>query len=88
MSIYSLGELIPQIDEAAFVAEEATVIGAVKIGPRSSIWPGAVIRGDNEPITIGADTSIQEGAVLHVDGGCPLTISDYVTIGHQVMLHG
>ena len=88
MSIYSLGELIPQIDEAAFVAEEATVIGAVKIGPRSSIWPGAVIRGDNEPITIGADTSIQEGAVLHVDGGCPLTISDYVTIGHQVMSHG
>jgi carbonic anhydrase/acetyltransferase-like protein (isoleucine patch superfamily) len=88
MAIYELGDLSPKIDSEAFVAQEATVIGAVEIGARSSIWPGAVIRGDNEPIKIGKATSIQEGAVLHVDGGCPLTIGDNVTIGHQVMLHG
>lgn len=88
MAIYELGKLSPKIDAEAFVAQEATVIGAVEIGARSSIWPGAVIRGDNEPIKIGKATSIQEGAVLHVDGGCPLTIGDNVTIGHQVMLHG
>lgn len=88
MAIYELGKLSPKIDPKAFVAQEATVIGAVEIGERSSIWPGAVIRGDNEPIKIGKATSIQEGAVLHVDGGCPLNIGDNVTIGHQVMLHG
>ena len=88
MAIYELGKLSPKIDKKAFVASEATVIGAVEIGEQSSVWPGAVIRGDNEPIKIGKATSIQEGAVLHVDSGCPLTIGDHVTIGHQVMLHG
>lgn len=88
MAIYKLGSQSPTIDQGAFVADEATIIGDVTIGARSSIWPGAVIRGDNEPIAIGHSTSIQEGAVLHVDGGSPLTIGDGCTIGHQVMLHG
>mgnify|MGYP006269611533 FL=1 len=88
MAIYELGKQTPKIDAEAFVADEATIIGDVTIGARSSIWPGAVIRGDNEPITIGKSTSIQEGAVLHVDGGSPLLIGDGCTIGHQVMLHG
>lgn len=88
MAIYQLGDKAPKIDSKAFVAKEATVIGEVEIGAESTVWPGAVIRGDNEPIRIGAKTSIQEGAVLHVDQGCPLTLGDHVTIGHQVMLHG
>ena len=88
MAIYALGDFTPVIDSDAFVSDEATVIGQVQIGAYSSIWPGAVIRGDNEPITIGHSTSIQEGSVLHVDAGSPLLIGDHVTIGHQVMLHG
>jgi carbonic anhydrase/acetyltransferase-like protein (isoleucine patch superfamily) len=88
MAIYQLGLHAPKVDSTAYVAKEATVIGQVEIGPKSTVWAGAVIRGDNEPIQIGAASSIQEGAVLHVDQGCPLTIGDHVTIGHQVMLHG
>jgi carbonic anhydrase/acetyltransferase-like protein (isoleucine patch superfamily) len=60
----------------------------VVLGERASVWPGAVVRGDNEPILIGDRTNIQEGAVLHADPGIPLTIGDDVSIGHQAMLHG
>lgn len=88
MAIYQLGDLVPSIHPDAYISPEATIIGNVTIGAFSSVWPGVVIRGDNDSITIGAGTSIQEGAVLHIDEGCPLKIGDNVTIGHQVMLHG
>ena len=88
MTCYALGDLTPTIDPSAFVAAEATLIGAVTLEAGASVWPGAVIRADNEPIIIGANTSIQEGAVLHVDAGKPLHIGRNVTVGHQAMLHG
>ncbi|MYN13970.1 gamma carbonic anhydrase family protein [Pusillimonas sp. TS35] len=88
MTCYQLGDRAPNIDDSAFVAKEATIIGSAVLHPRSSVWPGAVIRGDNEPIVVGEGSNVQEGAVLHTDPGCPLTIGKGVTIGHQAMLHG
>lgn len=88
MAIYRLGDKIPTIHESAYVAPEATVIGEVILEENSSVWPGAVIRGDNEPIRIGAGSNVQEGAVLHADPGFPLTIGVNVTVGHQAMVHG
>ncbi len=88
MTCYALGDLTPHIDPSAFVAAEATLIGAVTLEAGVSVWPGAVIRADNEPIVVGENTSIQEGAVLHVDAGKPLRIGRNVTVGHQAMLHG
>ena len=88
MALYQLGDDAPQISASAYVANEATVIGKVTLGERSSVWPSATVRGDNEPIRIGNVVNIQDGAVLHVDPGCPLTLGDYVSIGHQAMLHG
>ncbi len=88
MAIYQLGDRKPVIPDSCFVADEATIIGDVRLGERVSIWPGAVLRGDNEPIVIGDDSNVQEGSVLHTDPGAPLTIGKSVTIGHQVMLHG
>ena len=88
MAIFQLDDRIPRIDPAAFVYDSATVIGSVTLGAGASVWPGATIRGDNEPILIGDNTSVQESAVLHTDPGCPLTIGAGVTIGHQAMLHG
>ncbi|MGH8675742.1 MAG: gamma carbonic anhydrase family protein [Burkholderiales bacterium] len=88
MALYQLGDDAPQIPASAYVANEATLIGKVTLGERSSVWPGATVRGDNEPIRIGNVVNIQDGAVLHVDPGCPLTLGDYVSIGHQAMLHG
>ncbi|HUH58669.1 MAG TPA: gamma carbonic anhydrase family protein [Candidimonas sp.] len=88
MTCYQLGDRIPSIHDSAFVAAEATVIGLATLGANSSIWPGAVIRGDNEPIVIGNGSNIQEGAVLHTDPGCPMVIGENVTVGHQAMLHG
>lgn len=71
-----------------YVAPNATVIGRVTLGEDVSVWFNAVIRGDNEPIRIGARSNIQEGCVLHVDPGFPMDIGEDVTIGHMVMLHG
>ncbi|MBV0881930.1 gamma carbonic anhydrase family protein [Noviherbaspirillum sp. L7-7A] len=88
MAIYSIGERAPQIDNNAFVAQEATLIGDVRLAAGASVWPGATLRGDNEPITIGAGSNIQEGAVLHADPGFPLTLHEQVSVGHQAMLHG
>jgi len=88
MAIYSIGERAPQIDGNAFVADEATLIGDVRLAAGASVWPGATLRGDNEPITIGAGSNIQEGAVLHADPGFPLTLHEHVSVGHQAMLHG
>ncbi|NPU95442.1 MAG: gamma carbonic anhydrase family protein [Gammaproteobacteria bacterium] len=71
-----------------FIADNATVIGSVIIEQNVSIWFNVVVRGDNDPITIGEGTNIQDGTVLHTDTGIPLTIGKYVTVGHQAMLHG
>jgi carbonic anhydrase/acetyltransferase-like protein (isoleucine patch superfamily) len=88
MPIYRLGDAVPQIDPTAWVADSATIIGQVTLGPGVSVWYGAVLRGDNEPIVIGARSNVQEGAVLHTDPGRPLTVGEDVTVGHMVMLHG
>jgi carbonic anhydrase/acetyltransferase-like protein (isoleucine patch superfamily) len=88
MAIYEIYDRKPVIPDSCYVAEGAVIIGSVILGERVSIWSGAVLRGDNEPITIGDDSNIQELCVLHTDPGAPLTIGTGVTVGHQVMLHG
>ena len=77
----------PQISSEAFVAETATLIGDVTVGPDSSVWYGAVIRGDCSRITVGCGTNIQDNAVLHTEIGHPLTVGDNVTIGHGAIVH-
>jgi len=87
--IYSLGQNKVDIRGADyFVADNATVIGLVALENNVSVWFNAVIRGDNELITIGENSNIQDGAVLHTDPGVPLTVGKNVTVGHKVMLHG
>ena len=71
-----------------FLAPGAQVVGSVVLGHNANVWFNAVIRGDVEPIVVGSHTNVQDCAVLHTDAGCPLNIADYVTVGHQVMLHG
>ena len=88
MPIYQLGEKHPQLAASAWMADSAQVIGDVRLGPDVSIWFNTVLRGDNDPITIGAGSNIQDGSILHTDDGVPLTIGKNVTVGHQVMLHG
>ena len=88
MAIYQLGDDVPRIAPSAWVADSAQVIGRVELGEGASVWSGAVLRGDNEWITIGARSNVQDGSVLHTDIGWPLTLGEDVTIGHQVMLHG
>lgn len=80
--------IAPEIDENAFVAPNATVIGRVKMGADSSVWFGAVLRGDESPITIGRGSNVQDNAVLHCDLGSPMNIGDNVTIGHGAIIHG
>lgn len=88
MASYQFNEDVPCIDPSAFVADSACVIGKVRINEYASVWFQATLRGDNEPISIGANTNVQESAVLHTDMGFPLTVGENVTIGHQAMLHG
>jgi len=88
MAIYQLGDKKPVIPSSCYIAENATIIGDVRLGERVSILFGAVLRGDNEPITIGDDSNVQDNSVLHTDPGCPINLGKGVTIGHQVMLHG
>ena len=88
MAIYQLGDDAPRIAATAWVADTAAVIGRVSLGEGASVWYGAVLRGDNDWITLGARSNVQDGSVLHTDVGFPLTLGDDVTVGHQVMLHG
>lgn len=88
MAIYQLGDWVPRIPSSAWVAENAQVIGNVVLGEEASIWYGAVLRGDNDLITVGRATNVQDGAVLHTDAGIRLTLEDHVTVGHLAMLHG
>ena len=88
MAIYQLGEDAPQVTATAWVADSAQVIGRVSLADDASVWYGAVLRGDNDRITIGARSNVQDGSVLHADAGFPLTLGADVTVGHQAMLHG
>jgi len=78
----------PDIDPTAFIHPAAVVCGDVTLGPRVSVWPTAVIRGDTAAITIGADSNVQDGTVVHVDHGVPTTIGARVAIGHRAIVHG
>ena len=88
MSIYALGEATPDIADNVWVAPSAHVIGKVTLAARASVWFGAVLRGDNEQIAVGAGSNIQENCVFHTDMGYPLIIGADCTIGHKAMLHG
>lgn len=88
MAIYQLGDWQPEVDDSAWVAESAEVIGRVTLEADTSVWFHAVLRGDSDTLTIGAGSNIQDGSVLHADHGFPLVIGRHVTVGHQVMLHG
>jgi len=90
MHIYCLADADLEVEEAGafWIAPTAVLIGRVILKRNASVWFGAVLRGDNEPITVGENSNVQDGSVLHTDMGAPLTIGKGVTIGHQVMLHG
>jgi len=88
MPVYALGHQVPQIDPTAYLAPEAVVIGSVTIGPEASIWPGAVLRGDDGEIFVGARTSIQDGAILHTTFFQPTTVGAECVVGHLAHLEG
>ncbi|CAN7469527.1 gamma carbonic anhydrase family protein [Pararhizobium sp. LjRoot238] len=90
MPLYALGPARPSVPAQGsyWVAPDAHVIGKVELGKDVGVWFGAVLRGDNEPIRIGARTNIQEGVVIHVDPGFPVTIGEGCTIGHHAIVHG
>ncbi len=88
MAIYQIGDDAPRIAATAWVADSAQVIGRVSLAEGASVWYGAVLRGDNDSIHVGARSNVQDGSVLHTDNGFPLTLGEDVTVGHQVMLHG
>lgn len=86
--IYALDDLVPDIDPLAYVHPDAVIIGNVSIGAHSSIWPGAVLRGDTGRIVVGEATSVQDNAVLHCTGRYPTVVGSHVVIGHQAHLEG
>lgn len=88
MAVYALGDRVPVIDPSAYVHPDATVIGDVKIGPESTIWPQAVLRGDYGQIRIGARTSIQDGTVIHATAEYPTVVGDGCVVGHLAHLEG
>jgi carbonic anhydrase/acetyltransferase-like protein (isoleucine patch superfamily) len=86
--LYELDGVGVRAEGEHWVADSAVVVGNVLLKQNASVWFNAVIRGDNELITIGEGSNVQDGSVLHTDPGCPLTIGSHVTVGHKVMLHG
>jgi carbonic anhydrase/acetyltransferase-like protein (isoleucine patch superfamily) len=90
MTVYNLGNVTPQLpnDDEYWIAPNAAVIGRVILKKNASVWFGATLRGDNDPITLGENSNVQDGSVCHTDTGSPLVIGDNVTVGHMVMLHG
>jgi carbonic anhydrase/acetyltransferase-like protein (isoleucine patch superfamily) len=88
MSLYKLGDISPTVAASAYVAPNATIVGKVVLADNSSVWFGATLRGDNETISIGVGSNVQDAAVLHTDPGFPLLVGSHVSIGHQAMLHG
>jgi carbonic anhydrase/acetyltransferase-like protein (isoleucine patch superfamily) len=88
MPVYAFGERTPQFLGEYWIADNATLLGSVTLAHRASIFFGAVLRGDNDVISIGEQSNVQDNAVLHTDAGVPLTLGRLVTVGHQAMLHG
>ena len=88
MPLFKLGSRSPQIDSESWIAPNATVIGDVRLARNASLWWNVTARGDTDSISIGENTNIQDGSVLHADEGVPLNIGREVTVGHMVMLHG
>jgi carbonic anhydrase/acetyltransferase-like protein (isoleucine patch superfamily) len=88
MAMFELDGAKPQLEGDTWVADTATVLGRVILERNASVWFGAVLRGDNDPITIGENSNVQDGSVIHTDMGSPTTIGANCTIGHMVMLHG
>lgn len=88
MAIYELDGVAPRLHPSAYVADSAEVIGNVELAEGASVWFGAILRGDNDLMSIGRGANVQDGSVLHSDPGYPLTLGADVTIGHLVMLHG
>ena len=88
MTIYALDDDEPDIDELAYIAPEAVIIGRVTIGPEASVWPGAVLRGDHGTITVGARTSVQDGTIVHCTARWPTVIGADCVIGHNAHLEG
>lgn len=86
--IYRVDGRTPRVAEDSYVAPGAVVIGDVDLGPQTSVWFGAVLRGDVERITLSRGVNVQDGSVLHTDPGAPMLLEENVTIGHKVMLHG
>lgn len=86
--LYPFNGYFPQVAENVFIAPGARIVGRVEIAPLSSIWYNTVVRGDIDIVRIGTGTNIQDGSVLHEDAGYPLLIGDWVTVGHNVVLHG
>lgn len=78
----------PQVAESAFVAPAAVVVGRVRVGARSSVWYGSVLRGDDEEIVIGEDSNVQDLSMMHADPGFPAVLGDRVTVGHRAIVHG
>ncbi|WP_405484054.1 gamma carbonic anhydrase family protein [Nocardia sp. NBC_00511] len=83
-----LGEFAPEVDESAWIAPNATVIGRVRLEAEVSVWYSAVLRGDMDAITVGERSNIQDGCVLHADPGFPCTVGAGVSVGHNAILHG
>lgn len=88
MAVFALNDREPILGEEVWIAENATVLGTVRLGRGVSVWFNAVLRGDNDPIVVGDGTNIQDGAILHTDDGVPLTLGENVTVGHMAVLHG
>lgn len=88
MALIPYNGIMPKIGKNCFIAESADVIGDVTLGDNTSIWFGAVLRGDVAPITIGQNSNVQDNCTIHVDVGIPTVIGDHVTVGHCVMIHG
>lgn len=90
MAVYNLGNVTPELpnDDEYWIAPTAAVMGRVILKKNASVWWGATLRGDNDPIIVGEGSNIQDGSVCHTDTGSPLTIGANVTVGHMVMLHG
>ena len=88
MALYRLGDREPCIDPTAWVAGSAELIGLIEVAAEASVWFNCTLRGDNEPIRVGARSNVQDNCVLHTDPGYPLTLGERVTVGHQAMLHG
>ena len=90
MPVYALGDRVPVLPEdgSCYIAPGAQVVGLVTLGRETSVWFNAVLRAENEPITLGRGSNIQDGCVCHVDPGFPLAVGEDVTVGHMALLHG